>query len=284
MSHRSITIKRFLRSKFFIIGGALVLIICFLSVFSNFIVRYDPTIPDFSSRFVPPEWFSQGLSGHILGTDSMGRDMLARLLVGSQYSLIVAFVAVSSAALIGVILGMIAGFYGGWLDTLIMRFGDIQLSIPSLMLAITIVAIAGPNLVNLVIVLIFTSWVGYARLIRSVVQVVRKQEFVSASKVLGASNRWIMFRQVFPNVLTPLIVQTSQSFGTMILVEAALSFLGLGVQPPTPSWGVMISNGRESLQAAPWTVLVPGIMLMITVLAFNFMGDGIRDALDPKMK
>jgi len=284
MSHRSITIKRFLRSKFFIIGGALVLIICFLSVFSNFIVRYDPTIPDFSSRFVPPEWFSQGLSGHILGTDSMGRDMLARLLVGSQYSLIVAFVAVSSAALIGVILGMIAGFYGGWLDTLIMRFGDIQLSIPSLMLAITIVAIAGPNLVNLVIVLIFTSWVGYARLIRSVVQVVRKQEFVSASKVLGASSRWIMFRQVFPNVLTPLIVQTSQSFGTMILVEAALSFLGLGVQPPTPSWGVMISNGRESLQAAPWTVLVPGIMLMITVLAFNFMGDGIRDALDPKMK
>ena len=281
---KNITLRSFLRSKFFIIGGIIVLIICLLSIFSNSIVRFDPTIPDFDNRFTPPQWFTKGLDGHILGTDSMGRDMLTRLLVGSQYSLVVALISVIASAAIGVLLGLIAGYYGGWIDTLIMRFGDIQLSIPSLMLAITIVAVVGPNLVNLVVVLIFTSWVGYARLIRSVVQIVVKSEFVSASRVLGAGNIWIMFRQVFPNVLTPLIVQASQGFGSMILIEAALSFLGLGVQPPTPSWGVMIANGRESLQAAPWTVLVPGIMLMITVLAFNFLGDGVRDALDPKMR
>ena len=275
---------RFKRSKFFVVGGIIVLIIILLSIFADYIVPYDPTIPDYNSRFLPPEWFSNGLSGHILGTDSMGRDMFSRLLVGSQYSLIVAFISVIFGALIGVIMGLIAGFYGTWIETFIMRFSDIQLSIPGLMLAITLVAIMGPNLYNLIIVLIFTYWPTYARLIYSSVRVLKNNEFVSASKVLGASNRWIMFRQILPNVFTPLIVQASQSFGTMILFEASMSFLGLGVQPPTPSWGVMIANGRDSLQAAPWTVLVPGIALMITILAFNFLGDGIRDALDPKMK
>jgi len=284
MTERQITISRFLHSKFFIIGGITALIICLLSIFSTSIVRFDPTIPDFTARLVPPEWFKYGFNGHILGTDNLGRDILARLLVGSRYSLIVASLSVSIAAVIGVVLGMIAGFYGGWIDTLIMRFGDVQLSIPAMMLAVTLVAIVGPNLVNLILVLIVTEWMRYARTVRSVVQVLRNSEFVSASRVLGANDMWIMFRQIMPNILTSLIVLASQSFGQMILIEAGMSFLGLGVQSPMPSWGVMISMGRDYLQSAPWTVLVPGIMLMITVLAFNFLGDGIRDAIDPRLK
>lgn len=278
------TLKRFLKSKFFIIGGTVVTIIILLSIFADRITPYDPKLPDYKAMFVSPEWFSKGFNGHILGTDSLGRDMLARLLVGSRYSLIIAAIAVFLAAFVGVILGLIAGYYGKWLATLIMRMSDIQLSIPALMLAITLYAIIGKNLYNLVIVLVITYWPSYARLTYSSVLVLRKSEFISASHVIGASDGSIMFKQIFPNVLTPLIVKVSQEMGGFILFEAAMSFLGMGVQPPMPSWGVMIASGRTAIQTAPWTVLVPGGALMITVMSFNFLGDGIRDALDPRMR
>lgn len=284
MKIKNVTLARFLRSKFFIIGSISTIIIILLSIFAESIIQYDPTIPDYSSRLISPQLFSEGFKGHIFGTDSLGRDIFSRLLVGSQYTLVVAFTSVIFGAILGVILGMLAGYYGGWVNTLIMRLSDVQLSIPVLLLAITLVAVVGPNLYNLILVLIITNWPSFARLTSSSVQVLNRSEFVSASKVLGGSDIWIMFRQILPNVLTPIIVQSTLTLGTMILYEANLSFLGMGVQPPTPSWGVMIANGKESLQAAPWTALIPGMALMVTVLSFNFLGDGIRDALDPKMK
>jgi len=275
---------RFRRSKFFIIGGVGVLFIVLLSIFADKITPFDPTLPDYAALYTPPQWFKYGLQGHVMGTDSLGRDMFTRLLVGSRYSLIVSASSVVFAATVGVILGLLAGYYGSWVATLIMRLGDIQLSIPALMLAITLYAVFGKNLYDLVIVLSVTYWPTYARIVYSSVLMLRKSEFICASQIMGASDRWIMFSQIFPNALTPLIVQASQSLGLFILIEAAMSFLGMGVQPPMPAWGVMIASGRTAMQIAPWTVLVPGCALMFTVLVFNFLGDGVRDALDPKMR
>ena len=275
---------RFWKSKFFMIGGVSALIIVLLSIFADVITPHDPTIPDFNNMFAPPQWFAYGLQGNVLGTDSLGRDMLTRLLVGSRYSLIIALVSVVLASALGVLLGLIAGYYGGWVSTLIMRAGDIQLSIPALMLAVTLFAVIGRNIYDLVIVIVVTQWPTFARIIYSSVLMTRKSEFISASIIMGSSDRRIMFTQIFPNTLTPLLVQASQSLGGFILFEAAMSFLGMGVQAPMPSWGVMIAAGRTAIQTAPWTVMVPGFALMFTVLSFNFLGDGVRDALDPKMR
>ncbi|MGI6284858.1 ABC transporter permease [Neomoorella humiferrea] len=277
-------IRRLLHSKFFVCGGVIVCIVVLMAIVSPYLVVHNPELPNLQNRLRPPDFFSHGWSGYVLGTDAMGQDVLSRLLVGSRYSLIVAVSAVLVSALIGTAAGLIAGFYGGWVDNLIMRIGDIQLSIPALLLAIAIVAVLGPNLFNLIIVLIITSWVQYARVIRGSVLVIREQDFVAAARLMGGSDAWIMVTQILPNVLTPLLIVGSQQVGFMILMEAALSFLGLGVQPPTPSWGVMIADGREYISNAPWVVLAPGIALMITVLGFNFLGDGLRDVLDPKMK
>ena len=281
---KSKTVRRLLKSKFFVIGAAVSAVIVILALVSPVIIIHDPEIPNLANRLQSPDWFKKGWLGHILGTDAMGQDILTRLLIGSRYSLMISTISVAVAASIGIVTGMLSGYYGGWVDNLIMRFGDIQLSIPVMILAITIVAILGPDVKNLIIVLIFTNWVQYARVIRGNVFVVKNMEFVSASKVLGASDLWIMLHQIFPNVLTQCIILCSQQIGYTILLESSMSFLGLGVQPPTPSWGVMIADSRSYMQIAPWTVLVPGAALMITVLAFNFMGDGLRDALDPKMK
>jgi ABC-type dipeptide/oligopeptide/nickel transport system permease subunit len=275
---------KLMRSKFFIIGSIISLAIIILALIAPLIVAYSPRIPNLPMRLKAPEFLSHGWKGHILGTDAMGQDIFTRILMGSRYSLAIAIVSVAVSAFFGTIAGLIAGYYGRWVDNIIMRFGDIQLSIPVMLLAISIVAILGPNLINLTIVMIITSWVQYARVIRGNTLVIRQSEFISASRVLGATDGWIMLRQILPNVLTPIVIICSQQVGYMILLEAGLSFLGLGVQPPAPSWGVMIADGRNYIQSAPWTVLAPGIVLMITVLGFNFLGDGLRDALDPKMK
>jgi peptide/nickel transport system permease protein len=265
-------------------GFIVSIIIIVLSIIAPFIIFYDPEIPNLPNSLKSPQYFSKGWSGHIFGTDGIGRDIYSRLLIGSRYSLIIAFSAVIITFILGIIGGLFSGYYGGWIDNFIMRFADIQLSIPSLILAIAIVAVLGTNIANLIIVLAITSWPQIARLIRGNVLAAREIEFVKASKVLGASDRWIIFTQILPNVITPLLILASQQIGFMILVESSLSFLGLGVQPPTPSWGGMIADGRDYLMTAPWIVMVPGIALMLTVLAFNFIGDGLRDALDPKMK
>ncbi len=256
-----------------------VLIICFLS---PLYVTYDAEKSSISERMIAPVGFADGLSGHILGTDQLGRDVLTRLLTGGTASLLIAAAAVLLQVLLGTALGIIAGYIGGAVDKVIMRACDVFLALPNIILAIAVMAVMGTSVFNLIAVLTISGWVRYCKVVRNNVMVVKKQEFVSASKVLGASNLHIMFTQILPNVTTPIIILASSRFGNAILVEATLSFLNLGIPAPTPSWGNMIADGRQYLATSPWLVLAPGIALMITVLAFNFLGDGLRDVLDPK--
>lgn len=272
------------KSNFFVIGSILVLFVLIVSIISPIICAYDPTKSDLSLRFVPPEGLMKGWGGHILGTDALGQDVLSRLMIGSRVSLRISFTVVIVTTIIGTALGIIAGYFGGIVDNIIMRIGDVQLSIPPMILAIAVMAVLGNSVGNLIGVLIFTRWVQYTRVVRSNVMAIRNVEFIQASKVMGASNFWIMFTQILPNVLTPLIILMSQQLGQTILTESSLSFLGLGVPPPAPAWGVMIADGREYITTASWVVIAPGVALMIAVLAFNFLGDGVRDVLDPKNK
>ena len=284
MKEKNQLFTRLKQSKFFVLGLILSLLIVILSIIAPFIVFFGAERISLEESLTPPQFFSKGWSGHVLGTDNLGRDILTRLLIGSRYSLIISSGAVFFTITFGLIAGLYSGYYGGRVDNLIMRFADIQLSIPQLLLAIAIVAVLGPSIINLILVLVITSWPEIARLVRGEVLIVREMEFISASKALGASDSWIIFSQILPNIATPLLIATSHRMGLMILYEAALSFLGLGVQPPTPSWGIMIADGRQFLMIAPWIIVSPGVALMLAVLAFNFIGDGLRDAFDPKMK
>ena len=277
------TLSRLRKSKFFVIGAIVISAIIITAIIAPYIAVHDPEIGQFKNSLSKPDFFSKGWSGFILGADNLGRDILTRILVGSRYSLVIAISAAFMAAIIGILLGMLAGFYKR-ADNIIMRFADLQMSIPNLLLVVAIVAVLGPNVFNIIIVLILTTWPQFARLIRSSVLVIREKEFISTSRILGGSDRWIMFSQILPNVITPLLVLGSQQIGYLIIVESVLSFLGIGIQPPTPSWGVMIADGRDYLSTAPWIAMGPGAILYITVLGFNFLGDGLRDALDPKMK
>lgn len=276
--------RRMKKSKFFLIGSIGLIVIILLCLLSPLYVQYDPLAPDLLMRLSPPEWFRNGIKGHILGTDALGRDILTRLLLGGRASLFIAFSVVLPSAAIGCILGMLSGYFSGVVDNVIMRFCDIMMATPSLLLAICIVAVMGSTFFNLIITLIITSWVIGARVVRGTVLALRESEYVQAAKVMGMSNTKIMFTEILPNVVTPLIINESQHFGAIILTEASMSFLGVGVPLPTPSWGSMISEGRSYIATAPWVVVVPGIALMLTVLFFNFLGDGLRDILDPKNK
>lgn len=274
---RDILLGRMRRSSFFMIGAALVLIIILLAIFAPYIATHDPTQNALRERFQPP-----GTSGHLLGTDQMGRDMFSRVLVGARTSLSIAAIVVATTLVIGTVLGLLAGYYGGWVDIVIMRICDVVLALPGMILGIAVMSIFGRSMFNLLMVLIVSGWVTYCRLVRNKVLVIKNMEFVSAAKVLGVPEWRILLKEIFPNLTTILIVQASTSFGGVILTESALSFLSLGVQPPDPSWGNMIAGGRDYLAMQPWVVLVPGVALMITIFAFNFLGDGLRDVLDVK--
>lgn len=281
---RKILLNRMRHNIFFVVGftvGVAILLVMFLS---PLYVQYDGVKNSLTEKFLPPEGFSKGLSGHVLGTDNMGRDVFTRLVMGGRLSLTIAVVVVCLQTFIGMVLGMIAGYYGGVVDTIVMRACDVFLSIPNLILAIAVMAVLGSNLYNLVFVLIFAGWVHICKVTRNNVRIAKTQEYVHASVALGARHGHIMFRQILPNVTTHILIIGSQRFGFVILLEAALSFLSLGIQPPTPAWGNMISAGRSYMTTYPWMVFAPGIALMLTVLAFNFLGDGLRDVLDPKRK
>ena len=283
MSRREL-FRRMRKSKFFVLGAILVILILGISLLSPVIVPHNPEKIALSKRLTAPEFFSRGWSGYIFGTDPLGQDILSRIMIGSRVSLRISFSVVITTAVIGTILGIIAGFFGKLVDSIIMRISDIQVSIPPMVLAVAVMAVLGNSTTNLILVLIFTRWVQYARIVRGNVMMIRDSEFIHASQALGASKIRIMFTQILPNVLTSLIIVMSQEFGRTIMTESALSFIGLGVPPPAPSWGVMIADGREYLSIAPWVVVAPGVALMIAVLAFNFLGDGVRDVLDPKNK
>ena len=266
-----------LKSKFFMTGFIVAVLVVLMSVFSPLLANFNPEANSLIDRMKAP-----GINGHILGTDQLGRDIFSRLLLGSRYSLLIALVVVACAAVLGTFLGLVSGYFGGWVDALIMRISEIFLSIPQLILGIAIMALLGTSIRNLVFVLIITSWTQYCKLARNNVLVQKNMDYVHASQVMGAGKLHIMLTQIFPNITTPLLITLSQQFGLIIMVEASMSFLGLGIQQPTPSWGNMIADGRTYLTVAPWMVIAPGAALMITVLAFNFLGDGLRDVFDPK--
>ena len=274
---KKLILKRMLHSKFFMTGLLVAVLVVVLSILSPAIITFDPTANDLIHRLNPP-----GIDGHVMGTDQLGRDIFSRLLIGSRYSLLIALIVVATAAVIGTFLGLVSGYFGGKIDTIIMRISEIFLSIPQLILGIAVMAILGPSIPNLLLVLIISSWTQYCKLARNNVLVQKNMDYVHASQVMGAGKLHIMLTQIFPNITTPLLITISQQFGMIIMMEASLSFLGLGIQQPTPSWGNMIADGRTFLTTAPWLVIAPGAALMVTVLAFNFLGDGLRDVFDPK--
>ncbi len=274
----------FRRNKGAVLGLTIVLALSFVALFAEFVAPYDPAEQFRDFVLLPPVWVEGGSWAYPLGTDDIGRDMLSRLIHGARLSLFIGLLVVTLSLVVGVALGLLAGFYGGVSDTLIARFMDILLALPSLLLAIVVAAILGPGLVNAAIAVSVVIVPHYARLTRASVMAERGREYVTAARLAGASDTRLMLVTILPNCAAPLIVQATLGFSTAILDAAALGFLGLGAQPPTPEWGTMLSSSLQFLQRAWWVVTFPGLSILITVLAFNLMGDGLRDALDPKLK
>lgn len=267
------------------VAGFVVFVLLVLTaIFAPLIAPHDPTQQYRDALLVPPIWQDGGRAGFLLGTDAVGRDMLSRLIYGAQYSLFIGIVVVAIALTGGIVIGLIAGFYGGWVDSVIMRVMDVVLAFPSLLLALVLVAILGPGLTNAMIAIAIVYQPHFARLTRAAVMGEKAREYVTAAKVAGASNLRLMFKTILPNCLAPLIVQATLSFSSAVLDSAALGFLGMGAQPPASEWGTMLAEAREFILRAWWVVTLPGLAILISVLAINLMGDGLRDALDPKLK
>ncbi|WP_156291303.1 nickel transporter permease [Oceanobacillus salinisoli] len=265
-------------NKSAVIGGGLILFFIFVTIFGPLFTPYSPNTQDMVNKLQPPS------SEHWLGTDNFGRDIFSRLIHGTGLTLIVGFSSVALGATVGVFLGIISGYYGKRTDSIIMRTMDVLLAFPGILLALAIVSVLGGSLVNVIIAVAISSIPIFARIVRSSTLSVKKLEYIDAMRALGASDRRIIFKHIFPNVTSPLIVQATLSIATAILSASGLSFLGLGAQPPTPEWGAMLSDGRNFLYNAPHVALFPGIAIVIVVLAFNILGDGLRDVFDPKTK
>jgi len=267
--------------KRLLLRGILALVFLLIFVFASLITERDPNKFNVRDRIQPPGAILQDGSVSLLGTDQIGRDMFTRILYGGRISLLIAFSAVLFAGVSGTILGLLAGYFGGPLDEAIMRIGDIQLAFPPILLALTITSIIGPSVTNIIITLGITRWVSYARLVRGNVLSAREEDYVLAAKNYGVKNWNIIIKHILPNVMTPVIILASLHVGQMIIYESALSFLGLGIQPPTASWGGMISDGREYLNVAWWIATFSGGAIALTVMILGYLGDAVRDALDP---
>lgn len=274
----------FIQNRGALIGLCFIVFIVLLAVFADFVAPHHPHEQFRDFILVPPAWAEGGNAQFWLGTDGVGRDILSRLIHGARLSLLIGLVIVSVSLVLGICLGLIAGYFGGFVDLAIMRFADILLSMPALLLAIAIVAILGPSIVNSGLALSLVYLPHYVRLTRASVLTEINKDYVISSRVAGAGPLRLMFIVILPNCLAPLIVQATLGFSNAILDMAALGFLGLGAQPPLPEWGSMLATAREFIQSAWWVVTFPGLIILMTVLAFNLMGDGLRDALDPKLK
>ncbi|WP_394342742.1 ABC transporter permease subunit [Paenirhodobacter ferrireducens] len=274
----------FKQNKGAVAGMIVFVLLVVAAVFAAVIAPHDPTQQYRDALLVPPLWQEGGRADFLLGTDAVGRDMLSRLIYGAQYSLFIGIVVVSIALVGGIVIGMVAGFFGGWVDTVIMRVMDVILAFPSLLLALVLVAILGPGLLNAMIAIAIVYQPHFARLTRAAVMGEKEREYVTAARVAGAGNMRLMFKTILPNCLAPLIVQATLSFSSAVLDAAALGFLGMGAQPPASEWGTMLAEAREFILRAWWVVTFPGLAILISVLAINLMGDGLRDALDPKLK
>jgi dipeptide transport system permease protein len=276
--------KAYSQSRGALIGLALIVLLILLAVFADVVSPHPPNEQYREFTLTPPVWDQGGNARFLLGTDPVGRDMLSRLIHGTRLSLLIGLISVAISLTVGAVLGMIAGYVRGTTETVIMRLMDVMLALPSLLLAIAVVAILGPGLINAMYAIAIVLVPHYVRLARAAVISEAGREYVASSRIAGAGPLRLMFSTILPNCMAPLIVQATLGFSTAILDAAALGFLGLGAQPPTPEWGSMLAGALEFIQRAPWVVTFPGLAILITVLAFNLMGDGLRDALDPKLK
>lgn len=274
---RDVVWQRFRHNRMALVGAAIVLFMFVMAAAASF-TGVDPSAIDVAASLQPPSL------EHPLGTDDLGREVLVRMLYGARISLLVGFVAVGISTLIGIICGALAGFYGGWVDAVIMRFVDIMLCFPTFFLILAVIAFLEPSIWNIMIVIGLTSWMGVARLVRAEFLSLRKRDFVMAAQALGASDGRLIFSHILPNAMSPVLVSATLGVAGAILTESALSFLGIGVQPPTPSWGNMLIIGKQTLGSAWWLSVFPGLAILITVLGYNLLGEGIRDALDPRIK
>ena len=277
--------RKFLRRWLALIGLVIITTVSVMALMADKVATKDPTRIDIMARLKPPGYVHPR-SGQTmwLGTDHLGRDVFSRIIYGSRISLAVSLPAVILSGGIGLTLGLLAGFYRGWLDVIVMRLVDLQLAFPFILLALSIVALLGPSLPNIVMVFAITAWPVYARTVRGMVLALQEQEFVVAEIALGASNNRIMFNHLLPNLLNPLLVLASFEVARMILLESALGYLGLGVQPPTPTWGNMLADGRDYIRDAWWIAMFPGLAIMVTAAGVNFLGDGLRDLFDPTLQ
>lgn len=255
-----------------------------IAILAPVLAPHSPELQYRDALLKPPAWEAGGSWTYVLGTDAVGRDMLSRLMYGARFSLVIGVVVVTLALIGGITLGLIAGYFRGWVDIVIMRIMDIILAFPSLLLALVLVAVLGPGLVNAMLAIALVLQPHFARLVRAAVMSEANRDYVTSSRLAGAGHVRLMLVTILPNCLAPLIVQATLSFSAAILEAAALGFLGLGAQPPTPEWGTMLATAREFITRAPWVVTFPGVAILVTVLAINLIGDGLRDALDPKLK
>ncbi len=274
----------FSQSRGAVLGLIVFVLLLVIAAIAPLIAPHDP-LQQYKEYFLlPPAWDPAGNSQFWLGTDPVGRDMVSRLMFGAQYSLLIGFIVVVLSVAGGIILGLVAGYFRGWVDVVIMRIMDVILAFPPLLLALVLVTVLGPGLTNAMFAIALTLQPYFARLVRAAVMAEKNREYVTSARLAGAGNLRLMLLTILPNCLAPIIVQATLSFSDAILAAAGLGFLGLGAQPPTPEWGTMLANAREFIQRAPWVVTFPGLCILVTVIAINLIGDGLRDALDPKLK
>ncbi len=270
--------RRLRRNRMALAGLILILGLFAVALLAPWLAPYDPNFIDLKQVLMPPS------PAHLLGTDTLGRDVLSRIIFGARISLLVGFVAVGIATLIGVIVGALAGYYGGVVDAVLMRLVDLMLCIPTLFLILAVIATLGPSIWNIMVVIGVTGWMGVARLVRAEFLSLREREFVMAARALGASDARLIWRHLLPNALTPVMVSATLGVAGAILTESALSFLGLGVQPPTSSWGNILTMGKDNIEIAWWLSVFPGIAILVTVMSYNLLGEGIREAIDPRLR
>jgi peptide/nickel transport system permease protein len=276
-------LKRLVRRRTALFGLGVVVVVLLAALFAPWLTPFDPLEQDINQRLKEPGWQTAAGRVHMLGTDHLGRDILARVIFGSRIALVVGISAVLISGVLGMAIGLVAGYFGGKVDDFFMRLADIQLAFPFILLAIAVIGVLGPNLRNIIIVIGVSSWVVYARVVRGEVLSIREREFVQAAIALGSRDGRVVVRHVLPNAFTPWLVVATLDMARVIVIESALSFLGLGVQPPTPTWGGMLADGRVYLSTAWWLATFPGLAIFITVLGINLLGDGLRDTLDPRL-
>lgn len=269
-------LPKFLRNTSLVVGAIISLAIICCAIFAPYIATHGIEQMDMRNRFAGPTLT------HWLGTDNFGRDLWSRLVFGARISLTISIISVACSAIVGTVVGLAAGYFGGWVDMLLMRITDIFLGFPAIVLALAIVAVMGPGVFNVAFAIFVVAWTEYARVVRASTLVLRQQNYVQAAKALGASNSRILFREILPNALGPIIVLASLGLGTAIIAESALSFLGFGLPPPTPTWGWTLAYGTRFMRDEPWLSIIAGATIMVTVLGFNLLGDGLRDILDPR--